>query len=116
MNKTLRILASLQILFSVFTGMVGSFANGGQWWERLVLVGVHPVAAVLLLILVIRAAPQKKLVAVTVAFLALNVVADVLLALAIGTGVTKGDWLLPLIFAVVPLIAFPYSVSQLRRS
>ncbi len=116
MKKTLRILASLQILISVFTGMVGSFADGGQWWERLVLVGVHPVAAVLLLILVIRAAPQKKLVAVTVAFLALNVVADVLLALAIGTGVTKGDWWLPLIFAVIPLIAFPHSLSQLRRS
>ena len=116
MINALRVLAFVQLFFAAFTAMVGSFADGGQWWERLILVGVHPAAAVLLLILVMGKEPARGLVLVTVALLTLNVVADVVLALAIGTGAIKGDWQLPLVFAVVPLIALPFCILRFRNS
>lgn len=116
MINALRVLAFVQVFLSAFTAMVGSFADGGQWWERLVLVGVHPAAAVLLLILVMRKESARVLALVTTALLALNVVADVGLAAAIGSGAIKGDWALPLVFAVIPLIALPYCILRYRNS
>ena len=116
---TLRILAWVQMFIVAFTALVGSFADGGQWWERLILVGVHPAAAVLLLILVMGRNRSKKLIMASLALLTLNsrnIAADVFLYLAIGTGLTKGDAWLPLVFSVIPLIALPYCFSQLRRS
>ena len=116
MIYALRTLAFLQIFLAAFAAMVGSFADGGQWWERLILVGVHPAAAVLLLILVMSRETARVLVLATVALLALNVAADVGLAAAIGSGAIRGDWPLPLIFALVPLISLPYCIWRLRRS
>ena len=112
----LRILAWVQMFIVAFTALVGSFADGGQWWERLILVGVHPAAAVLLVILVMGRNRSKKLIMASLALLTLNIAADVFLYLAIGTGLTKGDPWLPLVFSVIPLIALPYCFSQLRRS
>ncbi|MDE0121122.1 MAG: hypothetical protein OXN80_04255 [bacterium] len=116
MIYALRTLAFVQVFFAAFAAMVGSFADGGQWWERLILVGVHPAAAVLLLILVMNRESSRILVLITTALLALNVVADVGLAAAIGSGAIKGDWGLPLVFAVVPLIALPYCIVRYRNS
>ena len=115
MINALRVLAFVQVFLAAFAAMVGSFADGGQWWERLVLVAVHPAAAVLLLILVMSRESARTLALVTVALLALNILADVGLAVAIGSGAIKGDWSLPLVFGVVPLIALPYCFSRLRR-
>lgn len=116
MTVTLRVLASAQIFIAAFSALVGSFADGGGWWDRLVLVGVHPAAAVLLLTLVVSQTRPKGLVIATVALLLLNLVADVALSVAIGTGATRGDWWLPLVFSVVPLIALPYGIRSLRNS
>ena len=116
MINALRVLAFIQIFLAAFAALVGSFADGGQWWERLVLVGVHPAAAVLLLILVMNREPARVLALATTALLALNVVADAGLAAAIGSGAIKGDWPLPLVFAVVPLIALPYCIVRFRNS
>lgn len=116
MTITLKILAFLQIFLSAFTALVGSFADGGEWWERLTLVGVHPAAAILVLLVVMNPNRSRKLVLATIVLLALNIVADVFTSVAIGTGVTKGDWWLPLIFSVIPLIALPYCFRLLRRS
>ena len=116
MINALRVLAVVQVFFAAFTALVGSFADGGQWWERLILVGLHPAAAVLLVILVMGRTPTRGLALVTASLLALNVVADVALAVAIGSGAIKGDWALPLVFAVVPLIALPYCISRSRTA
>jgi hypothetical protein len=113
---TLRILAFVQLFIAAFVAMVGSFADGGQWWDRLVLTGVHPVAAGLLVALVMRKSTSKKLAGFAVFFLSLNVAADVLLAVFIANGISKGDWWLPLVFAIIPLIALPYSLKTLRRA
>lgn len=115
MINALRVLAFVQVFFAAVTAMVGSFADGGQWWERLIVVGVHPAAALLLVVLVMRRGPAGVLALVTVVLLALNVVADAGLAVAIGSGAIKGDWALPLVFAVVPLIALPYCILRYRN-
>lgn len=116
MKNTLKVLAFVQIIIALFVAVVGSFADGGQWWERLVVTGIHPVAAVFLLILIMRQGVSKMLAGLTVLFLSINVAADVAVTLSIATGATRGDWWLPLVFAVIPVIALPHCISILRRA
>ena len=47
------ILAVLYLTFSVFTTLVGAFADGGTIPERILVSLVHPAAAILLLIAVV---------------------------------------------------------------
>ncbi len=96
--------------------VAGSFADGGQWWVRLILVALQPAAAIFLVVLVMSRKQSKKLIKATTALLALNVAADVALSVAIGTDLLKGDWFLLLISSIIPLIALFYCVSLLRRS
>ena len=115
MVNVLRILAFVQLFITLFGALVGSFADGGQWWDRLVLVGVHPVTAVLLLTVLMRREVTRMLAGLAVLFLSINVAGDVALSSSIVTGAAKGDWWLPLVFAVIPLIALPHCISVLRR-
>ena len=112
----LRLLAISQLGIAMFGALVGSFADGGHWWERAVLLAVHPAAAVLLVVLVFSGERPQRLINAAVSLLLLNVIADVVLSLAITTGVTRGDWWLPLAFSVVPLVALFRSLPLLRRS
>ena len=107
------VLAVLQVAFTVFTALVGSFADGGSLGERVVLVLVHPLAAIGLLMLVTQ--PQLSIwgIRVVAALLAVNVAADVALALLIAGGRVKGDWELPLVFAVIPVIGVVYAVKRM---
>ena len=107
------VLAVLQVAFTVFTALVGSFADGGSLGERVVLVLVHPLAAIGLLMLVTQ--PQLSIwgIRVVTALLAVNVAADVALALLIAGGRVKGDWELPLVFAVIPAIGVVYAVKRM---
>ncbi len=117
MNKRLaflRVLAVLQIVITFFVALVAGFADGGQWWDRMVLSVLQPVSAVFILALVMQSAPSVRLAKVTTAVLIVQVVASVAISATIVTGITKGDWFLPLIFAVVPLIVLSYSY-HLRR-
>ena len=109
-----RVLAVSQILIVAFVALVASFADGGQWWERLMLSVLQPVVAILILVLVMQRAPSMKLVKATTWVLLVQVGANVAIALSILAGSTKGDWFLPLIFAVVPLIILSYCY-HLRR-
>ena len=47
------ILAVIQVLFATLTALVGAFADGGSIGERLLLILVHPFAAIGLLLLVV---------------------------------------------------------------
>ncbi|MCY3563849.1 MAG: hypothetical protein F4196_01835 [Acidimicrobiia bacterium] len=111
----LRVLAVVQVFISAFAAMVAGFADGGQWWERL-NVAVHPVAAILLLMLVFSKESPKGLAIATVGLLALNIVADGMLALAIGTGAIKGDWWLPLVFSAIPVFGLIYFLPRMKLS
>ena len=48
------VLAVPHAVFAGFTAMVGAFANGGDVWQRLVLVLLHPLGAAGLLLLLLR--------------------------------------------------------------
>ncbi len=107
------VLAILQVVFTGFTAAVGSFADGGDVWQRLLLVVLHPACAVALLLLALRRGPSKGMALVVAGLLLANVAADVALWSAIERGVIKGDSELALVFAVVPAVGILYALTLL---
>ena len=111
MRVLIIILAIVQFLFAGLTGTVGGFADGGALWERAVLMGIHPLAAIGLLVMAFVPRIKPGGLNIIRALLALNIIADAALAALIYTGVSRGDWWLPLLFAVIPVIGLGYSFS-----
>ena len=107
------ILAVLQMALAAFTAMVGSFADGGSLGERMVLVFLHPLAAIGLLVLVTQPQLSIRGIRVVTALLVANVAADVVLALLIAGGTVKGDWELPLVFAAIPALGTVYGARRM---
>ena len=110
------VLAIVQIVLAGFTVLVGSFADGGDVWSRLLIVLLHPLCAAGLLLLVLLPRPATVVVLAIAALLAVNVIADLSVALMIAGGAVKGDWPLPLIFSVIPAIGFVYALTLLRTA
>ena len=110
----LLVLGVIHALFAGFTAVVGAFANGGDIWQRLLMVLLHPLGAagVLALVLIPRLARNVTLAIASV--LAAVVIADIALAQRIAAGAVRGDWELAVAFSVVPAIALPYALSLLR--
>ena len=97
-------LAIVQAVFAGLTAMVGLFADGGEVWERLVIVVLHPLAAAGLLFLVLSPRVTVPSTLAIAALLLATVAVDLSLALTIARGAIKGDWELPVIFAVIPAL------------
>ena len=116
MRIAMLVLAFVYAALAMLTAAVGSFADGGDIWSRLVLVLLHPLAAGALLLLVLRSTASRKLVLAIAALLLATVAADLSLAAAIAAGAMKGDWELPLIFAVVPTLGVLYALLLATRS
>lgn len=110
------VLAVMQVLFTGITAYTGAFADGGQWWEYATVVLLHPLAAIGLLILVITSQPTKALITAAAAMLLLTIAADTLSSLAILFGITQGDWWLPAVFSVIPVIALGYCLVLARNA
>ena len=105
------VLASVHLGWTALTALVANFADGGSVPERLLLSVVHPVAALLLVYVVafseqLGSWPWR----ITMMMLPISIGADILTALLIGQGVLRGDWSLPLTFAVVPAIGLVYII------
>ena len=115
MRTLIIILALLQFLLAGFTGAVGGFADGGEIWERAVLMIIHPLAAIGLLVMAFVPGIKAAGLQVIRALLTVNVIADAALAALIFAGVTRGDWWLPLLFAVIPIIGLGYSFGRRVR-
>lgn len=109
-------LAAIQTVVAIFLMLVGNFADGGQWWERLILTLLHPLGAAALIILAARPQLSRGILAPLSALLALNVAADVFIAVAILTGITRGDFVLPLMIGAIPALGLLYSLYLLRRT
>ena len=111
---TLMVLGVFHILFVGLTAVVGSFADGGDFWSRLLLILLHPIAAITILALAYIPHPPKSIANIAASILALNIVADVVVAAMIAISTIKGDWPLPLAFSITPAIALIYAVLVLR--
>ncbi len=101
-------LVVVQLIISfIFLG-TSLFADAGEIWWRAAFV-VHPLTAILLLVLVLT--PSRSVAMAATALIALNIVADVATAASIASGAIKGDWWLPLIFSIVPLVVLPHAIG-----
>ncbi len=116
MRIVMLVLAFIYAALAMFTAAVGSLADGGDVWSRLVLVLLHPLAAGALLLLVFRPTASRKLVAGIAIVLLATVAADLSLAAAIAGGAMKGDWELPVIFAVIPALGVLYALGRALKS
>ena len=110
------VLAVMHALFAGFTALVGAFANGGDVWQRLVVVLLHPLGAAGVLVLVLRPRLATTTILALVALLTANVVADLGLAQLMTAGRVRGDWELALAFSVVPVIGVVYALALLRTA
>ena len=108
------VLAVLQMVLAGFTALVGAFADGGDVVSRLLLVVVHPLAAVGMLLMLSLPRPATSLVIAAAALLTVNVVADLMVALMIAVGAVKGDWWLLPIFSAIPAVGLAYALNLLR--
>lgn len=107
------VLASLHLGWSALIALVANFADGGSAPERLLLGAVHPLAAVLLLYVVVSSERISPIIRrTTVAMLSLSIAGDIVVAVLIGQGTLRGDWPLPLTFTVVPLIGLVYIIRR----
>ena len=107
------VLAVIHAAFVGLTSMVGAFANGGDIWQRLLLIFLHPLGAAGVLLLVLRPRLATKTIIALVALLTANVIADLGLAQLIAAGRVRGDWELALAFSVVPAIGIIYALALL---
>ena len=107
------VLAVIHAAFVGLTSLVGAFANGGDVWQRLLLVLLHPLGAAGVLLLVLRPRLATTPILALVALLTANVIADLGLAPPIAEGSVRGDWELALAFSVVPAIGVIYGLALL---
>ena len=114
-RTVIQVLAVIQAFIAGFTALVGSFANGGDVWARLLLVLVHPISAIGMLLLAFLPRPARTTVLVIMGLLVVNVVSDLALGFMIALGVVKGDFELPLIFAAIPAIGVVYALTLTVR-
>ena len=115
-RTSVTVLGVLHAVFSGFTALVGAFANGGDVWQRLLVVLLHPLGAAGVLVLVLRPHLATAAILAIVALLTANVVADLGLAQVMAAGTVLGDWELALAFSVVPAIGIVYALALLRTS
>ena len=112
-RTSVTVLAVIHAAFTGLTSLVGAFADGGDVWQRLLLILLHPLGAAGVLLLVLRPHLATTSILALVALLTANVIADLGLAQLIAAGRVRGDWELALAFSVVPAIGIIYALALL---
>ena len=110
------VLAMMHALFAGFTALVGAFANGGDVWQRLLVVLLHPLGAAGVLVLVLRPRLATTTILALAALLTVNVVADLGLAQLMAAGRVRGDWELARCLRHSLLIRPPFVVRAATRT
>ena len=85
-----KILGVIHALFVAMTALAGAFADGGDIWQRLVVVLLHPASAGGLLVLVFARRLSRTTTLAIAALLLVTVTADLAFALAMGAGTHEG--------------------------
>ena len=112
-RTSVTVLAVIHAAFVGLTSLVGAFADGGDVWQRLLLILLHPLGAAGVLLLVLRPPLARTSILALVALLTANVIADLGLAQLMAAGSVRGDWELALAFSVVPAIGIIYALALL---
>ena len=112
-RTSVTVLAVIHAAFVGLTSLVGAFADGGDVWQRLLLILLHPLGAAGVLLLVLRPPLATTSILALVALLTGNVIADLGLAQLMAAGSVRGDWELALAFSVVPAIGIIYALALL---
>ena len=110
------VLAVIHAVLVGLTALVGAFANGGDVWQRLLVIFLHPLGAAGVLLLVLRTRLATKTILALVVLLTANVIADLGVVQLITAGSVRGDWELALAFSVVPAIGIVYALALLRTA
>ena len=112
-RTSVTVLAVIHAAFVGLTSLVGAFADGGDVWQRLFLILLHPKGAAGVLLLVLRPPLATTSILALVALLTANVIADLGLAQLMAAGSVRGDWELVLAFSVVPAVGIIYALALL---
>ena len=111
-GRVLTVLVSIQMVLALFLVGVANFADGGTWWERGFLSVLHPLAVALLLaVLLVGHRGSSRLARTAIGVLGVYVVGAVGISVAILTGLSKGDWFLSLVLAIVPVAGLAYLLT-----
>lgn len=106
------VLVSIQMAVALLLVGVANFADGGTWWERGFLSVLHPLAVALLLAaLLLRRQGPSLLSRMATGIVGLYIAGAVGIAIAILAGLSKGDWSLSLILALIPAAGLVYLLS-----
>ena len=108
------ILAVAQALLAAFGLLISTFADGGFWWERIAPALLHPLAVIALFGLLLSGRrPAPWLAGLALTLLSLSILGSLAMSGAILSGQTRGDWWLPLVWAIIPLLSLPYAIHHL---
>lgn len=102
--------AILYGLLSALLALVGSLADGGDTFARFLLTLLHPLSAVGMLAVVFVRSLGKLLVAPVAALLLATILSDGYFAFAIVSGSMEGDWAIPALLAVAPVMGLAYTL------
>ncbi len=115
MKTPMIVLVTLHTLYVALLALTSSFADGGTLASRATMVGMHPIAAVALIVAVALHPVSKPLSTLIAIILAANIVGDIVISTMIISGAETGQWVLPLTFSVVPLIGIFYVMTARRQ-
>ena len=107
------ILAVVQALLAAFGLLMSTFADGGFWWERIAPALLHPLAVIALFGLLLGGRPAPWLAGLALTLLSLSILGSLAMSGAILSGQTRGDWWLPLVWAIIPLLSLPYAIHHM---
>lgn len=111
-GRVLTVLVSIQMVLALFLVGVANFADGGTWWERGFLSVLHPLAVALLLaVLLVGHRGSSRLSRTAIGVLGVYIAGAVGISVAILTGLSKGDWFLSLVLAIVPVAGLAYLLT-----
>ena len=109
------VFAFANLLFAMVTTQVSMMAEVGDYRARLILAVIQPFVAVSTVVLVFISKPRPILTFFVAAILLVNIFAVIILARLTATKAISGDWMIPLIFCIIPTIAFGYALFLLAK-
>lgn len=112
-GRVLTVLVSIQMVLALFLVGIANFADGGTWWERGFLSVLHPLAVALLLAaLLVGHQGSSRLSRMAIGVLGVYIAGAVGISIAILSGLSKGDWFLSLVLAIVPVVGLAYLLTS----